>query len=377
MPDKPSPFRLDSRSGVGIAAQIRMNVEFLIADGKLVPGERLPPVRRLAQQLGVNVNTVRAAYARLAADGLVQTRHGVGTAVLPPRADRMPSGAVALGANTIAVLIAGFDPFYLPLLRGIEDVAAEQGMLVIVGDARDSSAIADSMIRRLVARGVDGIIAASVGGLEGGRVPTGRDADGHPPIVYVDQPGRGGHVLLVDGHGTGYTATRHLLEHGHERVGIVTAPLSWPNARAIYEGYVDAMEEASAPVPDALVSEVGDFSIEAGRAGLARLLDAPDPPSAVFAAGEVLALGALREARARHIQVPIELAIAGCFDHADSPVAALADPPLTMVAAPAREIGVRAMRTLLDLINGRNPRPRRVTFEVGLVVRESCGSHPS
>jgi len=80
------------------------------------------------------------------------------------------------------VLVGGLNPFYLSLLRGVEDVAAEQGTLVLVTDTRDSPTTGRAMIRRLIARGVDGIVAVSVGGI-------GTNA-GAPPIVYVDQPDR-------------------------------------------------------------------------------------------------------------------------------------------------------------------------------------------
>jgi DNA-binding LacI/PurR family transcriptional regulator len=366
-----STFRLDPRSHAGITAQIRSRIAFLIADGELGLGDRLPPVRDLARQLGINVNTVRSAYAKLEADGLVRTRHGVGTVVAAAPLERPPVG-VPLGVNTIAVLIGGLDPFYFPLLRGIEQVAAEQGTLVLVTDARDSPTLGDEMIRRLIARGVDGIIAASVGGIaDAGR--RDRGSNGRvPPIVYVDQPDRTGHVVLFDAHGAGYAATRHLGEHGHERIGTVTPPLSWPNVKPLYDGYVQALEDAGVGRSPTLVSEVVEFSVAAGRTGLARLLDLPDPPSAVFAAGETLALGVLHEARSRGLDVPGELAITGCVD---SQAATLVEPPLTMVSVPAQEMGIHAMRTLADLIRGKELRPRRRVLDVELVVRGSCGSH--
>lgn len=364
-----SSFRIDPRTAVGIAEQIRTRIAFLIADGELPPGDRLPPVRSLARQLGVNVNTVRSAYAKLEGDGLVQIRHGVGTVVLAAPVERPPAGVRALGVNTVAVVIGGLDPFYLSLLRGIEDVAAEQGTLVLIADARDSPPLAEAVIRRLIARGVDGIIAASVGGGRG----RAKASDGRvPPVVYLDQPDRKGHVLLFDGERAGYAATRHLREHGHDRVGIVTAPLSWPNVKALYEGYVKAIEEGGGRLAPSLVSEVDEFSLDAGRIGLARLLDLADPPSAVFAAGETLALGALQEARSRGLNVPADLAITG---YVDSPAAALVEPPLTMVALPAREMGIQAMRTLSDLMQGKKLRPRRTVLDVELILRDSCGKH--
>jgi DNA-binding LacI/PurR family transcriptional regulator len=117
---------------------------------------------------------------------------------------------------------------------------------------------------------------------------------------------------------------------------------------------------------------VDEFTVDAGRVGLERLVDLPDPPSAVFAAGETLAVGVLQEARSRKIDVPGDLAITG---YTDSPTAALVEPPLTMVSVPAREIGLQAMRTLSQLIRGKKVRTRRKVLDVELVVRDSCGSH--
>jgi DNA-binding LacI/PurR family transcriptional regulator len=367
-------LQVDPRPGVGIAVQISNGIALLIADGRFRAGDRLPSVRELAAQLGVNVNTVRAAYARLADDGLVETRQGVGTRVLAPASGRMPVGSRSAGTSTIAVLIAGLDPFYLPLLRGIEDVAAEHGLLVLIGDTRDSADAAETIIRRLVARGIAGVIAVSTGGIPPGRDDRRPHAGRVPPIVYVDQPDRKGHVLLFDGHGAGAMAVRHVLEHGHQRVGMVTASLAWANTREVYDGYAAGLAGAGLDVSPALVADVGEFSFGAGRAGLARLLDLPEPPTAVFAAGDVLAQGVLEEARARGLDIPRDLAIVG---YTDSPSAALVEPPLTMVAVPSREIGERAMRTLAASIAGGGPRPRRVVLDVELVVRRSCGPHAS
>ena len=131
--------------------------------------------------------------------------------------------------NTIAVLIGGTRSFLSLLTSGIEDVAAEQGTLVLIADTRDSPTLAEAMIRRLIARGVDGIIAVSVGGIATGQERDHGNNDRVPPIVYVDQPHRTGHVLLFDAHGAGMPPRAISVNTATSRIGIVTAPLSWPN----------------------------------------------------------------------------------------------------------------------------------------------------
>jgi LacI family repressor for deo operon, udp, cdd, tsx, nupC, and nupG len=296
----------------------------------------------------------------------VVTRHGLGSVVHATSA----GGAIGITTNTIAVLVAGLDPFYLPLLRGIEDAANERGTLVLIADTRDSATLANAMARRLMARGVDGIIAISVGDLPD-PLP-GRDGTLLPPIVYIDQPDRQGYSLLFDGAEAGGSATRHLCEHGHSRIGLITAPLSWPNVAEVHRGYLQALTDASlTPLPE-LVSEVAEFSIAAGRAGLDKLLALPDPPTAVLAAGSSLAPGATHAARLSGLSVPDDLAIVG---YTDSALATLIDAPLTMVDVPAREVGLRAIRTLSALIDGKKPRPRRKVLPTELIVRDSCGPH--
>jgi LacI family repressor for deo operon, udp, cdd, tsx, nupC, and nupG len=360
-----STLKLDQASDVSFVGQIRGQISLLIADGELKPGTRLPAVRTLAAQLGVNVNTVRAAFSRLEADGLVATRHGVGTTVLPVGHRALAASADGIATNTVGVLIAGLNPFYLDLLRGIESTAEDRGTLILMVDTKDSTNRAERAIHQLIARGVDGIIAVSVGGID-----EAEPGPGLPPIVYVDQPDRDRSSIVFDSAGGGALAAAHLLDHGHTRIGYVTGPLAWANQREVFVGYERTLRNAD--IATELLAEVSEFSIEQGQQALARLMEVPKPPTAVVASAGVLALGVLREARSRGLQVPEDLAVIG---YAEDATARFTQPPLTMISVPAKAAGRQAMAVLRQLMDGSAQTAGREVFEVRLIVRESCGPH--
>lgn len=360
-------LRLDPASEMTFLGQIKYQVMLLIADGRVRSGSRLPTVRALADHLGVNVNTVRAAYARLEVEGVVATRHGVGTTVLAPGSGSLSPGVPSYMGKTVGVIIAGLEAFYLDLLRGVEATADETGTLLFIVDARDSDERARVAIRQLTARGAQGIIAVSMGGIADGEA-----LDSTPPIVYVDQPDRLGHSLVFNAEKAGDEATRHLLEHGHERIGYITCPLEWPNQRELYEGHVRALRRAGRAVDRDLVSTIDGFDLASGRAGLRTLLELHDPPRAVIVSGAMPAVGVLQEARRRGLPVPSALAVVG---YADVEVTEFTRPALTMVTLPTYEIGARAMAELQRLIADPAAPPQRIVFDGTLVVRESCGPH--
>ena len=371
MGDPLSRLRLFPGADLTLAGQLRYRLGLMIADGELDPGSPLPSVRALSRRLGVSVNTVRTAYGRLHADGLVEVRQGAGTRVARTLRPDSAMAPARFGSNAVGVIMAGLDPFYLPVLEGVEDVAARHGMLVVVATALDSPVRGSLMARRLVARGVDGLIALSVGpppDVLGGEGP----GSGVPPIVYVDRPGMGDHSLVFDAERGARLATAHLVDHGHRLIAMLTPPLEFPNVRPLHDGYARALHDAGLARASELVVEVPDFTAEAGQDGARRLFDLPDPPSGVFAASGLIAIGLLEGARAAGVRVPEDLAVVG---YPDIQAAPWVQPPLTMVAVPAREAGARAMDTLVRLIAGESIPGGEVVLEVKLVIRESCGIH--
>jgi DNA-binding LacI/PurR family transcriptional regulator len=367
---------VDSARPATLAQQIREQVTWAISSGTLEAGDALPPVREMARRLGVNLHTVRAAYRMLAADGLVEVRRGTRTRVaafdprrLWPEESAARSHLVGLVLPTLA------NPFYAELVEGAQEAALRSGTLLIVSTTHDDQARALRSIAQLAARGVDGVIAVSteISQLLAG---PGGDMTGERrlPLVVVDRPGVPGHGVEVDLEQVGYLATRHLVEHGHRVIGLVSIDGTASNVLPREIGYRRALAEAGLPVQDELVARVDAWEPAAGDDGATRLLAAANRPTALVAISDLLAIGAMRAARRLGLRIPDDVALVGVDDipHLD-----VVDPPLSSVALPARAMGAEAMTTLDRIWAGEARTPRRVVLQARLVIRESCGQHAS
>ncbi len=182
----------------------------------------------------------------------------------------------------------------------------------------------------------------------------------HPGIPYVDVDNRHGARMIVE----------HLIHCGHHRIATITGPMNIIAGRERYVGYCDALTAAGISVQPELVIE-GNFSEESGYIAMNMLLRLDPRPDAVFAASDMMALGALKAVRASGLEVPDDVALAG-FD--DIPLAAAMTPALTTVRQPIAKLGQIAACLLLDhLLNPpAEPSVQRVILPTELVIRESC-----
>jgi DNA-binding LacI/PurR family transcriptional regulator len=367
---------VDPGAGTDLAEQLRSQIAWLVASRRLGEGDRLPPIRQLADDLGVHMHTVRAAYAQLEAEGLVVSRRGAGTFVrqYDPRrqARRLPD----LRTFTVGVILAEYSPFYLPYLQGVEHAAQDDPTLFLLCNAHNDRHQAARLLDQLVAKSVDGILLTALpvdlaGRFEG----SGPRPPRLPPVVSVDIPRADGAAVCLDGESAGEQAAEHLLAvHGHRAIGLVTAPLALDNVNEVCRGYASALHRHGLPPDKAWIAEAPDFSPEAGRSAARSLFESSPEVSAVVAASDTLAMGVLRAARETGRRVPDDLAVIG-YDDID--LAAFTDPPLTTVAAPAFAMGEAAMGILRSLWENRRPRPRRLRLATRLVVRRSCGCSES
>jgi LacI family xylobiose transport system transcriptional regulator len=255
----------------------------------------------------------------------------------------------------------------MEVIRGVENVAREEGLSLVLSESAGRLTPGQTWVDGVLARRPAGVILV-LSDLDASQRAqlTSRDI----PFAVVDPAGDpGGDVPSVGATNWqgGLAATRHLLELGHRRIGVIGGPSSMMCSRARIDGYRAALETAGVAFDPALVRS-GNFHHEAGRDAGLELLRLPDPPTAVFAGNDLQALGLYEAARELGLRIPEDLSVIG-FD--DLPIARWVGPPLTTVRQPLTEMAEAAARLVLDLGRGRRPSTDRVELATSLVARSS------
>lgn len=253
------------------------------------------------------------------------------------------------------------------IMRGVERVAREHELTVGFTEMRGRAGTGRGWIEQVLARRPTGLIAVFFEFTPDELAPFANSAI---PLVALDPTGEPLHSIPSVGASNwtgGIAATRHLIQLGHERIAMIGGPPEFLSARARLDGYRAAMDSAAVPVDPALIRS-GRFHFEDGLALATELLRSPDPPTAVFAANDLLALGVYEAARRAGWRVPADLSVVG-FD--DLEFAQWCGPPLTTVRQPMAEMGVAAARLALTLAAGEQPEQTRIELATTLVVRDS------
>jgi LacI family transcriptional regulator len=190
------------------------------------------------------------------------------------------------------------------------------------------------------------------------------------PYMLIDHQGLGDyhHSVGATNFEGAYTATRHLIELGHRRIGFISGSLDLGCAVDRLAGYEAALAEFGIPTDPLLIQE-GDFLQPQGFVAAQALLDQPERPTAIFASNDEMAFGAMEAARVRGLNLPEDLSVIG-FD--DVPRAADVYPPLTTVRQPLEQMGRVAAETLLKLICNPQLVVEQVVLPTELVIRQSC-----
>jgi LacI family transcriptional regulator len=337
-------------------------------------GRRRPTQADVARLAGVSQTTVSQVLNNSTAISVpAETRQRVLDAVttLGYVTDHTARSLRTRRTSTLACAIPDIaNPFYPAFARGIQDVAEQHGYDLVLYNT-DGMAEKESKAVRLVQQGrADGLIVVLF------RL-TARELfpllETGVPIVRLESVQKASGPLpldnlYVDIAAAAQLAVTHLIAGGHRRIGLISGGETPPRAGRT-EGYRAALAQAGLPAPPELKID-GGFRADGGYAAMETLLHLPEPPTAVFCANDLMALGALAAVRALGRSVPHDVAVVG-FD--DIPAARLANPALTTVAQFPDRLGRRAAELLFERLEGGTAAPGRseaMPFE--LIVRESA-----
>jgi len=259
--------------------------------------------------------------------------------------------------------------FFGEVAKGAEDMSYALQYNVFLCNSNDMPQKDVKYIKVLLDRGVDGIV-----------ITTSSDLNSKEMQRCLKEVQQAGKVLVLldritDESGItsialdhklgGYLATKHLIENGHRKIGCITGPLTFYSAKYRFEGYKKALAEAGIPVDMSYVAE-GNYHVESGYELSDQLIN--KKVSAIFASNDLIAFGIYKRARERGIKIPDDLSVVG-FD--DMYYSQLVEVPLTTIRQPAYEMGARAVKVVVEIMENKSKTSENILFKPTLVVRNS------
>ena len=271
-------------------------------------------------------------------------------------------------SHTLGVLLPEVHgEFFSEVIRGIDVAARARGYHILVSSSHADAAQMASMLRALRGR-VDGLIVMSPD-VELGRLA--RELPPSAPVVLLNTATSTRATIRVDNYSGARSMTDYLVGLGHRRIAFITGPERNADAAERRRGYRAALGNGTASKKRPLEIE-GDFTEESGYRAVTKILAMKPRPTAIFAANDAMAIGALQALRESGVRVPADLALAG-FD--DIPMARYVTPQLTTIRVDIAELGRRAVESLVaSLEQSDGEGSREDIVPTTLVVRESCGA---
>jgi LacI family transcriptional regulator, repressor for deo operon, udp, cdd, tsx, nupC, and nupG len=256
--------------------------------------------------------------------------------------------------------------FFSKVLRGIESVAVVSGYQVLLGDAGNDVERENGYLNILRQKKADGMVLLTA------RMNPKivEEMALEYPVVLACEYIEGSNIptVSIDNISGARKATEHLVNLGHKRIGFISGPLSGVLGQDRLKGFYQAMVRYNLTVEAILVQE-GDFTYESGFNMMMKFLALDNPPTAVFAANDEMAFGAINAIKSKGLSVPHDISVMG-FD--DIKFSSIFEPALTTIAQPSFEIGTKAMELLIRLMNKEETERNQYMLEDQLIIRDSC-----
>lgn len=327
-------------------------------------------IRDVAREAGVSVATVSRV---LNDSGPVSPVTSQRIREIATRMRYVPDSAarslITRRSTTLGVLLPDLHgEFFSEVIRGIDQTAQRSGYHLLVSGSHNDKGEIEAALRAMRGR-VDGLIVMSPD-IDSAALVANLPASSPVVLLNCFVDGDDFDSLTIDNFGGAHAMVRHLLAAGHRRIAFIRGAERNHDAAERLRGYRAALEDGGIEWDEALEFD-GDFTESRGHVAAKRITAMPRRPTAVFAANDSMAIGALAAIREAGLGVPDDIAVAG-FD--DIPISRYMSPPLTSVRVRISEMGERAVHMLLRAIERKNQHVKRQErLPTTLVIRESCG----
>lgn len=275
-------------------------------------------------------------------------------------------------SKTIGVLFPDATSYYFAeIIRGINNSVQQSGYKIMVSSAHDAADEANAFLSLWKSQQVSGLIVMMP---STHNVNLINSSQRKIPLILLNTAITDGAdiTIKIDNYSGAMEITRHLINHGHKEIGFIHGAPNNHDSEERYRGYCDALKLAGLTTSSYREFH-GNFTENSGYRAALSLLNHREKPSAIFAANDSMAIGAIEAARQLSLKVPQDVALVG-FD--DISTARYINPPLTTMNVPVLEIGELAGNHLIDrLANNQQANPQNIVVPTRLVVRESCGCH--
>ena len=330
-------------------------------------------IKDVAEKVGVSIATVSRVVNQIPGHYKSETKKEIVQAIesLNYQPNFIARSLRSSKTQTIGFVVPELQPFFAEIFKGVQFVAKKKGYSIVLCntdyDPRQEAAYVDNLLRRRV----DGGIFTS--GMIQNQHILRLKKEGIPIVLiekFITDPDIPG--VLIDNISAAKKAVEYLIELGYRDIGFISAPVEMVPFKDRFEGYKRALQENMIPYNSSNVYVKDSIRRESLRDGyqlMKRIIRRGNYPGAFFIVSDTLAIGVMKAIRDSGMKVPDDIAIVG-FD--DIEMASFCEPPLTTMAQPKYEMGVRGMELLVKAMSGVRLRNKEIELEVELVVRESC-----
>lgn len=285
------------------------------------------------------------------------------------RPNALAKGLLMKKTMTIGIIIPDIsNTYYAEIVRGIQDVADQSGYAVMLQNTDRKQERIINYIYLLREKLADGIIFS--GGIIHGYETLSTLKELRERVVVIGRHEVDFPAVRVDNIGGATEATQHLIDLGHKRIGFIGGPERSTTAIDRLTGCKSALAQNSYPIDGSLIKR-GNLTPQSGYLAAKELLEQSGKITAIFAANDQMAFGAINAAKELGLNVPDDLSVVG-FDNI--PLSSYFEPPLTTVEIPVYDVGVAAMRMLIDVISKKSIEKVKF-FGTKLLIRGSTGKN--